>query len=319
MELDVLIWLQSLAAPWLDTIMGAFTQLGSEYFYVAALCFLYWCVDVRGTMRLLVLFFLSYYIGGAIKELTGRLRPFQAYPERITGRFTETAEGMAFPSAHTLNSTIFWGYLAMTMRRRWLYILSPIVVLLVALSRLYLGLHWPTDVLGGLVLGLVILGLAYIIFRLLAGMPIKAKFPLTLILAVIPLLFFALFPSHTGALCMGVLFGATVGHLIERQYIRFPVRRVWWQQAFKLIIGLSGAMLILLGLSTLLAPWQTAIDSFRVTAEPNPPLLGRSLANWASEVPTLVRYALVGLWCTLAAPAIFRLLFGPDTKEPKPS
>jgi hypothetical protein len=145
-------------------------------------------------------------------------------------------------------------------------------------------------------------------------MPIKAKFPLTLVLAVIPLLFFALFPSHTGALCMGVLFGATVGHLVERQYIRFPVRRVWWQQAFKLIIGLSGAMLIVLGLSTLLAPWEIAIDAFRVTAEPNPPLLGRSLANWASEVPTLVRYALVGLWCTLAAPAIFRLLLGSDAE-----
>jgi membrane-associated phospholipid phosphatase len=309
-ELDFLLWLQSLATPWLDTVMGAITQLGSEYFYLVALCFLYWCVEVRGTMRLFVIFLLSVYIGGALKELVGRLRPFQEYPELIQARFTDTAPDLAFPSAHALHSTVFWGSLAMMMRRRWLYIVAPILVLLIGFSRLYLGLHWPTDVLGGLVLGLVILGFAYAILRLLDSNPVQVKFPAGLALAVVPLFFFVLFPAHSGAQNMGVLFGAIVGHLVERRYIRFPVRRVWWQQAVKLAIGLAGALGLMLGLSAVLAPWQTAIDAVRFTPAANPPLLW----GLVGESLTLLRYALVGLWCTLAAPGIFRLLFGRDTE-----
>jgi len=314
-ELDILLWLQSLATPWLDAIFGAITKLGSEYLYLAAMCFLYWCVEVRGALRLFVLFFLTVYLGATIKECTARLRPFQEYPTLIQPRFTETAGDMSFPSAHTLHSTVFWGYLAMVVRRRWLYILAPILVVLIGFSRLYLGLHWPTDVLGGLLLGLVVLGFAYVTLRLLASMPIRARFPVTLVLAVVPLFFYALFPTHSGAQSMGVLFGATVGHLVERQYIHFPVRRAWWQQALKLIIGLSGALLLMLGLSSVLAPWQTSIDAIRVTAGANPPILGRGLADWAGEIPTLVRYALVALWCTFVAPAIFRVLFGRDPAE----
>ncbi len=316
MELNFLLWLQSFATPWLDTAMGAITNLGSEYFYLAILCFLYWCVDVRGTLRLFVLFLSTVYIGGALKEIVGRPRPFQAFPDLIRARYTETAGDMAFPSGHALDATVFWGYLAMVVRRRWLYVTAPIVVVLVAFSRLYLGLHWPTDVLGGVLIGLLLLGAAYILFRLLAGMPLQAKFPVTLVLALLPLLFFVLFPSHSSAQSMGALFGALLGHIIERQYIRFPVRRPWWQQVLKAIIGLAGILLLFVGLSSILAPLPSAIPaslSHEPGAEPLLPVMG--LVDWASETPVLARYALVGLWASLLAPALFRLFFGPDNQE----
>lgn len=316
MELNWLLWLQSLATPWLDTVMGGITNLGSEYFYLAILCFLYWCVDVRGTLRLFVLFLCTVYLGGALKEIVGRLRPFQAFPNLIHARYTETAGDMAFPSGHALDATVFWGYLAMVVRRRWLYVVAPIVIVLVSFSRLYLGLHWPTDVLGGVLIGLLFLGTAYILLRLLAGMPMRAKFPVTLVLTLPPLLFFAFFPSHSSAQSMGSLFGALLGHLIERQYIHFPVRRPWWQQALKVVIGLAGVLLILIGLSAVLAPLPSAMPSalpHEPGAEPPLPILG--LAGWAGEVPVLARYALVGLWASLLAPALFRLFFGPDKAE----
>ncbi len=316
MELDILLWLQSLATTWLDYVFGGITYLGSEYFYLAALCLLYWCVDVRGTLRLFVVFLSSVYLSGAVKEIVAAPRPFQAYPELIRPRFVETAPDPSFPSAHAMDAVVFWGYLGMVLRRRWLYIVAVVVVLLIALSRLYLGLHWPLDVLGGLVLGLLLLGFAYIVLRLLAGTPLRARFPLTLLLSLVPLLFFVLFPSHSSAKSMGVLLGAIVGHQFERRYIDFPVRRPLWQQALKLVIGLGGALALLVGLSGVLAPLPTMPEALRyIPGETTTmPAWGGFLYGWGNELPVLLRYTLVGLWCALAAPGLFRLILGKEER-----
>jgi membrane-associated phospholipid phosphatase len=320
MELNILLWLQSLATWWLDWIMGGITYLGSEYFYLAALCLLYWCVEVRGTLRLFVVFMSSVYLGGAIKELVGALRPFQAYPNLIHARFVETAPDPSFPSAHAMDSVIFWGYLCLVFRKRWLYIITPILVVLIALSRLYLGLHWPLDVLGGLVLGLLVLGFAYLILRLLAGTPIQARFPVTLLLCLAPLLFFVLLPSHGGAQTMGVLFGCILGYQLERRYISFPVRLPAWKQAIKLVLGLAGAIAILVGLGGVLSPLAVTPEVVRnIPGEATSmPAWGGFLYGWGNELPVLLHYTLVGLWCTLAAPGLFRLIFGKE-KQSTPS
>ncbi len=316
--LDFLLWLQNLSTGWLDTIMGGITQLGGEYFFIAAFGFLYWCVDVRGSMRLFILFCSSLYLTGALKEITAVPRPFQAYPEQIDARLVDTAEEASFPSGHAVNSVVFWGYLAMAFRRRWLYVVAPIIVLLVGFSRLYLGLHWPLDVLGGIIVGLILLGFAYLMLRLSASVPIQARFPATLILCLVPLFFFLLFPSKVAARSMGVLFGGVLGHLLERHYVRFPVRRPAWQQVLKMLIGLAGALLLLVGLGALLGPLAPTAGQVKVVPGGGPPLLGGSAAGWGWEILTFVRYALVALWATLAAPALFLLLFGRGEEETQP-
>ncbi|MGB9606686.1 MAG: phosphatase PAP2 family protein, partial [Bryobacteraceae bacterium] len=241
--LQLLFWLRAHATPWLDALMGGITYLGSEYFYLAALCILYWCVSAEGTLRLFLLFLGSGYLNAAVKEITALPRPFQVHPE-LGARFTETAADYAFPSGHAQSATVFWGCLAMVVRRRWLYILAPVVVLLIAFSRLYLGLHWLGDVLAGLLFGLVLLGCAYVLLRALAGTRTEACFPASLVFCLLPLAFFLLFPSHEGAQTMGAIFGALFGYLFERRYIRFRTGGPWWQQVLKVLIGLAGAFLI---------------------------------------------------------------------------
>jgi len=78
----------------------------------------------------------------------------------------------SFPSAHTALSLAFYGFLAVIIAReskkqdrRIPYIISGILVALIALSRLYLGVHWLTDVIGSFLLGLVIVLLATISYR----------------------------------------------------------------------------------------------------------------------------------------------------------
>ncbi len=316
--LDFLLWLQGWSRPWLDTVMGVITYLGSEYFYIAALGLLYWCVDVRGTMRLFVIFLSSTYLGAAIKEITGLPRPFQAHPDLIQGRFTEVAGGLAFPSSHAMDSTVFWGYLMMVLRKRWLYIVGPILVVLISFSRLYLGVHWPRDVIGGIFLGLIVLGCSYVLLRLLAGEPLRVRFPSSLLLALVPLFFFLLFPSHSGAQSMGVLTGVILGYLLEQRYIRFAVRRPLWQQSLKVLIGLAGAFVLLFGLKALFEPLLPSVGDLRADGGV-PPVPGRGfLAGRGYESLTFIRYALVALWATLVAPALFGWLFGREEASDAP-
>jgi membrane-associated phospholipid phosphatase len=94
----------------------------------------------------------------AIKQLIGRPRP-----DRSLGLVTEN--GFSFPSGHTLTATVLAGLLAYLLVRvvrsyvaRLLILLAAITaVLLVGLSRVYLGVHYPSDVLGSFALGLFIL------------------------------------------------------------------------------------------------------------------------------------------------------------------
>ncbi len=314
--LDILIGLRQHAMPWLDLIMGGITYLGSNYFYLAALAFFYWCVDVAGTMRLFVLLLVSVYFHEALKVVTAVERPIEILrsllPPSQQPRFTETAEGFSFPSGHAQDAIVFWGYLAIAFRKRWLAVAVPLVVLLIAFSRLYLGLHWPLDVLGGMALGLLILWFGYVILRLLAGMPVRARFPATLVLALLPPAFYLLFPAHYVAVSMGALCGAILGHIVERRCIRFRVRLPFWQQALKVVIGLAGALLILVGVKMLL-PAPPPAESWVEGVVPS------GMAGFGdlllAELPTFGLYALVGVWCTLLAPAVFCFFFGREEES----
>jgi membrane-associated phospholipid phosphatase len=310
-DLGLLLWLRAHATPWLDALMGGITYLGSEYFYLAALSVLYWCVDTAGTLQLFILFLGSSYLNAAVKEITALPRPFQVHPE-LSARFTETATDYAFPSGHAQSATVFWGYLGLTVRRRWIVVLAPVVVFLVAFSRLYLGLHWLRDVVGGVLFGLVLLGCAYVLLRALAGMRSDARFPASLLFCLLPLAFYLLFPSHEGAQTMGAAFGALFGYLVERHYVRFRVSGAFWQQALKGLVGLSGAFLLLFGLRALFAPFVPAVDAIRVRPGMTPPLARGFLSGRGAELFTFIRYSLVGLWATLGAPALFRLFFGQE-------
>ncbi len=315
-ELAFLHWLQNLSRPWLDILMGIFTYAGTPYFYLPAICFLYWCVDVTATIRLLVLMLASVYLNSTIKELTMEPRPFQVDPT-LKPRFVQTATGYSFPSGHAQDSVVFWGYLMMVIRRTWIYIVGALMIVLVSFSRLYLGVHWPHDVLGGLLIGGIVLGCGYVALRLLAGTPVKATFPSTLVLALIPLVFFLLIPSPEAALSMGLLCGAIIGYQVERRYVRFPVHLSLWKQAVKLIIGLATLLLLVGGLLLLLAPLIAAPTGLQVVpGQPSAPPTTGFFQGPGQQFPTFGVFILGGAWATLGAPFIFRLIFGKEKEGP---
>lgn len=101
-----------------------------------------------------------------VKELVARPRP--------TANPLVSAPGYSFPSGHTLNSTVTYGILVLVAWRsrlplavrRAVLILAVILPLLIGLSRIALGVHWPTDVLAGWLAGVAFVALAATLVRL---------------------------------------------------------------------------------------------------------------------------------------------------------
>ena len=134
------------------------------------------------------------------------------------------ATGGGLPSGHTQNTVVLWGYLAWAFRRRWLTALAAVLMVLVPLSRLYLGVHFPTDLLGGYLLGAALLWL-YVRLEPRAEEWVHRRrlgwqFALALVL---PGVLFLLHPSADEALVTGLatLTGMGLAFVHERRWVGF--------------------------------------------------------------------------------------------------
>lgn len=279
--LKVIAWFQQ-ASPALDWPFRVFTFMGEEEFFLILLPLIYWCLDRRTGARLTVAFLLCAYTNAVAKTLAAQPRPSDYAPDRVKTLWG--ASGYGFPSGHTQSAVVVWGYLASQVRRRWLWALAAVMVVFIPLSRIYLGVHFPHDVLGGYLIGLALL-LFYLWLEPKAeGWLAERSLSWQLGLAVgIPLLLILLFPTQDGVTEGATLMGMTVGFTLERRWVRFEVAGSVWKRALR----------FLLGFVVLFALWMGLRVAF---ANLEPALLFR-----------FVRYGLVGLWGGLGAPWVFRL------------
>ena len=152
--IEVVLWFQQFS-PALDLPFKLLTFMGQEEFFLLLLPLLYWCLDRRTGARLVVLFLFSSYLNAVIKILGAQPRPLDYAPDRVQPLWEQG--GYGFPSNHTQSAVVVWGYLAAQFRRTWLWVVAGLLMVLIPLSRVYLGVHFPTDLLGGYVLGAIVL------------------------------------------------------------------------------------------------------------------------------------------------------------------
>ncbi len=163
-------------------LFAVITQLGDVWFlfllgsilYVAGDAIPRWGIDRRRGLFVLGLVITYIALIGLLKNIFVLPRPpgageppvVQWLPSVLEVLFndTTTAAGPGFPSGHALGSTMTWGGLALVLDRgtyRTRISVAGAVVVLVSVSRLVLGVHYFVDVLVGVVLGVVVLGLLY--------------------------------------------------------------------------------------------------------------------------------------------------------------
>ena len=262
--MSLLYALQEMRTPFLDTIMALVTRLGEETIFMVVAIVVFWCVSKVGGYYLLSVGFLGTVMNQFLKMLFRIPRPWVLDPNfDIVESAREAATGYSFPSGHTQSAVGTFGGLARMTKKNWLRWVLVVLVLLVAFSRMYLGVHTPLDVGVSLGIGTVLVLVLWPLVRSAEEKPARMLWVLLGMLAcsVAFLLFMEIyqFPADTDAhnLESAVanawkLSGATVGMLIacwlDQKYIRFETKAIWWVQLIKVAVGLALVVAIKAGL-----------------------------------------------------------------------
>ncbi len=146
--------LQELRHPVLDALFSVVTLLGEEAVFLLVALLIYWCVDKANGYYLLTVSFVGLTLNQFLKLLFRVPRPWVLDPDfPIVESAREAATGYSFPSGHTQNAVNTLGSIARFTGRRALRVACLSLIPLVALSRMYLGVHTPADVVVSLLIG----------------------------------------------------------------------------------------------------------------------------------------------------------------------
>jgi hypothetical protein len=177
-------------------------------------------------------------------------------------------DASGFPSGHSMGTTSLWGYLVIKLRNSYMMIIGLTIIILVAISRLYLGVHYLIDVVGGLLFGVALI-LGFLVFEPKLSVMINTlKFPQKLALSIlIPVIFtifaFLSLPGDTRVISgIGALFGISIGYVLECETTNFNLDVSSKQKVFRVIIGFLLAFSAFFGLNSIIpdAPsWHFAI------------------------------------------------------------
>jgi membrane-associated phospholipid phosphatase len=313
-EVIVNLILQSLGT-WLIPVMRFFSFFGEEQFYILLLPVIYWCFDAGIAIRLTLLLIMSGYSNAILKTAFHGARPYW-FDSRVQAFASEISFGM--PSGHAQNAASIWGFFTTITTNKWLKFLFIITILFIGVSRLYLGVHFASDVLVGWCIGAGIL-LLFVRFE----KPFLQWFePHTLLwkilfISIITILMLAfgsvwlafqnqttipeswavLAQSQPGSVAIdpfsakylvtfaGVFWGIMVGYLwLSTQNKYTPINGTLRQKFGRIFLGYLGVILIVFG-TTILFP---------------------SSSDLIGEIVRFIKYSLAGLWMSAFAPILFK-------------
>lgn len=234
--MDVLILkaFESIRCGFLDVFFGFFTFFGEELVVAGAIAVIYICFNKQFGERAIVTVLSASCITTAVKSGVRRLRPYAAGNVSLRENFlTEGLDAdMSFPSGHATASGSFFAALSIRFRKAYVIAPSAVFVLLVALSRLYFGVHYPSDVLAGLVVGIGMAFLWALIYKGFYGARLYIYLGVAL-LTLIPL-FIPATQTESMFQMSAIALATSAGLIIEDRFIRFEDTKKWVKRAVRL-------------------------------------------------------------------------------------
>lgn len=276
--MSFLYLLEDIRNPILNFIFSFITLLGEETIFMAIGMIIFWCVDKFKGYYLLCLGFLGTVLNQFLKIVCQVPRPWIKDPNfTIVESAREAASGYSFPSGHTQTSVGLYGGIARLTSNNTLRVVMIILAALVALSRMYLGVHTPADVLVSVLIATILIFVAYPLFKKAEKSP-KVMYSILFffLITIIAYTCFVIFNStnlsgttveeaenYASALKNGfTLLGCGVGILVvytaDLKWIKFETKAVWWAQVLKVVGGLA---LVLITKELLRSPLELLFNS----------------------------------------------------------
>lgn len=262
--MDILYALEKIRTPFWNGVMSAVTQLGGEVIFIVAAVVVFWCVSKWEGYYLMTIAFCGTVLNQFLKLICRVPRPWVRDPNfTIVESARAEATGYSFPSGHTQNAIGLFGGMARWGGRRWVRLGLTALALVIAFSRMYLGVHTPADVGVSLVLAAaLVLGL-YPLMRRAQEKPRYMGYVLAAMLVVSGA--FVVFVEAYGFSAdtdaenlasgignawkmLGAVAGMTLAWLLDRRYNHFETQAVWWVQVIKVAVGMALLLAIKSGL-----------------------------------------------------------------------
>jgi hypothetical protein len=275
--------MQTLGGPLLDGLFKGITFLGNEEFYLLLLPLVLWCMDARLGSKLVYLLLVASIANFGLKNLFAQPRPFILQP----GINLVEASGYGLPSGHAQMAVVIWGSVAFEIKKKWSWPVALVIVLLIGFSRVYLGVHFPTDVLAGWTVGAIILALAvWIGPGITRWLEDLGLLPALILINGFTIAVLLLNRSKDFISPIATFWGFALGHLFLSRFFSFSTSGSLGKRIARYPVGLIGILALYIGLKLLF------------------PAEGENLYL----VFRFVRYALIGLWVGMLAPLVFRIL-----------
>ena len=241
MELAILQFFENLRADFLTLFACLFTLFGETVFLIVLVCLLYWLYDKSLGEKLVIVSFSSMCFNGLLKNVVARPRPYvsggvsrvELHSPLLSTVSLEPYQ--SFPSGHSQLSAGMFFTGAFHFRKKVLWIIFPLCTLFVMLSRLYLGVHYPSDVLVGAAFGVLFACAWEWVFQKSE----KSKYYILVGFALLSILFSAIAPSkHLIELC-GCCVASAICLPFENKWIRFENQPSFKKKFYRLLLGLS--------------------------------------------------------------------------------
>jgi membrane-associated phospholipid phosphatase len=301
---------------WLATPMKLITLLGNEQFFLLLLPLLYWCVDSKLGIQVGFALMMTGAFNDIFKLIFHMPRPYW-YSQEVHPYAAETSFGA--PSGHSQKSSAILGVIAAYLHKPWAWITALLIIFLIGLSRLYLGVHFPHDVLLGWLFGFIILWLtlrfwepvAAYLRKLSLGKQVLLAFSTSMVLVVLGLIPYLWLRANyslpvewtrnaahffTGDDMLnpidlegtlgyaGTLFGFAAGLAWITPRGGFIVDGPFWKRLLRYLLGVVGLLVLWKGLGSVFDLVQYQPLSFLLR---------------------YLRYALLGFWVSAGAPLLF--------------
>lgn len=270
-SIDFLLWLQALENPVISAIMQGITLIGSEKLYIVFVAWIYWCKDTKQGEKWANMILTSAIVNSSMKLMVDAPRPFEVSTQ-IKPLAEATATGSSFPSGHSQASANFGTFIALNFKSPLVKLLGILLFLLVGISRLYLRVHFPGDVLVGWLLGIALAGIFFAFYD-------KAPKAFVVLMFIIMLIGWYHGPDEDLIKLTGLAVSSTLGFWINRKFLRLDVHPFKEGGRRKLGFGVICLLGCLYGLKMLMP-----------------------------EYLDILRYGIVGLVMTVLYPLAFELV-----------